>query len=38
MDTANTSGTYHTGEVNAAGNNSGSTVDNLGVVKVIGYK
>ncbi len=38
MDTANTSGTYHTGEVNAAGNNSGSSVDNLGVVKVIGYK
>ena len=38
VDTASTSGTYHTGEVNAAGSNSGSSVDNIKIVKVLGYR
>ena len=38
IDTASTSGTYHTGEVNAAGSNNGTSADNIKIVKVIGYR
>lgn len=38
INTTVTTGTYHTGEVNAAGSNSGSNTDVLTIIKVIGYR